>query len=75
MLGELPAVTPCDAEALASIGQELTPACKLALARGKNATLRVGGGELWDDACPHSTRRVPGVKSSEARSTTTSLST
>ena len=24
-------------------------ACKLALARGKNATIRVGGGELWND--------------------------
>jgi hypothetical protein len=50
VLGELPAVTPCDATFLASIGREMTPACKLALARGKNATLRVGGGELWDDA-------------------------
>ena len=48
--GELPAVTPCDADVLAANGHNMTEACKLAQARGKPATLRVGGGEVWDDA-------------------------
>eukprot|EP00756_Hemistasia_phaeocysticola_P011203 Hpha_TRINITY_DN15097_c2_g17::TRINITY_DN15097_c2_g17_i1::g.123476::m.123476 len=29
---------------------KMTPACKLAKARGKPATLRLGGGERWDEA-------------------------
>ena len=50
LAGDLPAVTPCDAEFLASRGLEMPQACRLALARGNPAVLRVGGGEVWDDA-------------------------
>ena len=50
LMHELPAVTACDADGMASVGLELPSACALALARGKPAVLRIGGGELWDDA-------------------------
>ena len=43
--GSRPAVQPCD------LSSEIAPAaCALALARGKPGVIRVGGGELWDDA-------------------------
>eukprot|EP00756_Hemistasia_phaeocysticola_P054778 Hpha_TRINITY_DN3068_c0_g1::TRINITY_DN3068_c0_g1_i1::g.138562::m.138562 len=44
--GPLPSALWCDWLP----AEKMTPACKLAKARGKPATLRIGGGEKWDDA-------------------------
>ena len=44
--GALPSAIFCDM----LTEDMMTNACKLAKARGKEATLRIGGGEVWDDS-------------------------
>ena len=54
-LGDLPAITPCDETVMQLLGQDMPQSCNVALSRNKTVgaftfVLRVGGGELWDDA-------------------------